>query len=349
MVSRAALVSADPNRYKVVLVPWAKSMSDDDANHHHPASADEWDRITSRDEILRLPHFMVMLAYVSKAHGIPRYGWRDRKLRYHYTDAAGLIGILSSHRLWASDIRFLNDPSEGRFLPERLLALMEGKAGGPSVPERNVIGTIRNSLANPRDNSSTFSVSFCADGDLLSQWRGYGSFGTGYAIGLDLHDVPHPQLGMLLDVSYGEEPLDEIVTDLLDIYVRASEKWGPHICGEAAALLQSLARSFKDPGYKEEQESRIVVGYSKREGYLFQREAPLQFRTAHRGDVIPYIPLALNLMREENVSTPKLPIKRIISGPGVDYERNYGSITRLLEENGYEGVEIVRSAIPFRP
>jgi hypothetical protein len=102
--------------------------SDDHNDRHRTSPADEWDRLTSRDAVRQMPHFMVMLAYASKAHGIPKYGWRDKKLRYHYTDAAGLIGILTSHRLWATDIRFLNDPSEGRYLHEKLLTLMESKA-----------------------------------------------------------------------------------------------------------------------------------------------------------------------------------------------------------------------------
>lgn len=314
-------------------------------------SLDECDRLTLRDALRQLPHFLATMNYVSKAYGIPRYGWRNKTVRYHYTDAAGLIGILTSHRLWATDIRFLNDTSEGRFLCERLLTLMERRVGGLNVRERVVIDAIRKNFAKPRSPSSTFSVSFCADGDLLSQWRGCGFFGTGYAIGLDLHDRPHPQLGVFYDICYGEEPLDHLAADLLEVYVKASEKCWPHMvdtfCEQAAMVLQSLAHAFKDPNYREERESRIVRYYSKREGYLFQREAPLHFR-ARGSDVVPYIPLALDVM-PEGVSTQKFPIKRIITGPGVDYERNYSSITRLLEDNGYEGVEIVRSAIPFRP
>jgi len=34
---------------------------------------------------------------------------------YHYTTAAGLIGIVGSQRLWATNARFLNDPSEIRY------------------------------------------------------------------------------------------------------------------------------------------------------------------------------------------------------------------------------------------
>ena len=31
---------------------------------------------------------------------------------YHYTSGAGLLGIITSHELWASDVFYLNDPSE---------------------------------------------------------------------------------------------------------------------------------------------------------------------------------------------------------------------------------------------
>ncbi len=32
---------------------------------------------------------------------------------FHYTDSAGLLGILSSKSLFATDYRYLNDVSEG--------------------------------------------------------------------------------------------------------------------------------------------------------------------------------------------------------------------------------------------
>ena len=31
---------------------------------------------------------------------------------YHYTDSGGLKGILSSGKIWATDIHYLNDKSE---------------------------------------------------------------------------------------------------------------------------------------------------------------------------------------------------------------------------------------------
>lgn len=34
------------------------------------------------------------------------------KILYHYTSSAGLHGILDTRRMWATHVRFLNDPSE---------------------------------------------------------------------------------------------------------------------------------------------------------------------------------------------------------------------------------------------
>ena len=35
-------------------------------------------------------------------------------IAYHYTDAAGLVGMLSTHKVRATEFRFLNDRSEVR-------------------------------------------------------------------------------------------------------------------------------------------------------------------------------------------------------------------------------------------
>src|SRR6516164_4036522 len=45
------------------------------------------------------------------AEWIPFHDQRPPTL-YHYTTAQGLLGIMESNRLWATNVRFLNDPSE---------------------------------------------------------------------------------------------------------------------------------------------------------------------------------------------------------------------------------------------
>src|SRR5690606_5301616 len=268
-------------------------------------------------------------------------------LRYHYTDAQGLLGIIQNGRLWATDIRFLNDPSEGLFLPERLIRIMESKLGGINDTEQEIISGLQNSLRNPKSNYSSFCASLSANGDLLSQWRGYGSFGSGYAVGLSLEGwLTHPQIASYYDVIYGDDGLEELAFDLLDLFASSFEKWKDMMFDEWASTLSVLAKSFKDPSYSEEQESRLVCSYSCDNNALFQNELPLQFRV--RGsDLIPYIPLSLNLLKDEE--EPRLPIRRIVVGPGVDFDRNYVSINELLKAHSYDDVVLEPSAIPFRP
>jgi hypothetical protein len=316
-------------------------------NDNSKYSTDKHDEMFSREAVVECPHMMVLLGYLSQNHDTPKYGWRKNGLRYHYTDAAGLLGIVQNGRLWATDLRFLNDPSEGSYLPERLLELMALKPGGINDAEQKIIEGIKDALHSPRSNYPAFCVSLSANGDLLSQWRGYGDFGKGYAIGLNLgFGAPHPQIAHFYDVVYGDDRFMDLAVDLLDLFTSATPKWNDTMYGEWATTLNIIAKSFKHQGYSEEQESRLICSRSSEGVDLLTNELPLKFR-AKGSDLIPYIPMSLGLLADED--EPKLPIERIVVGPGVDFERNYASIESLLKANSYENVIIERSVIPFRP
>lgn len=322
-------------------------MSGVELNDENKNILDDYKRSHSREEVIKCPHMMVLLGYLTQTHSLPKYGWLKKGIRYHYTDAAGLLGIIQNGRMWATDIRFLNDPSEGAFLPERLLELMRSKAGGVTDAELKVINGVEAALRHPRSQSGTYCVSLSANGDLLSQWRGYGGFGKGYAVGLNLgYSYPHPQIAQFYDVVYGDQGLEELAIDLLDLFVVASDKWRDQMYEEWAYTLGVLAKSFKNSSYEEEQESRLVCSKVEEGKDLFTHELPLMFRTKG-SDVIPYIPMSLTPLQAKEV--PRLPIERIIVGPGVDFKRNFASISALLKANSYDDVEVVPSAIPFRP
>lgn len=40
------------------------------------------------------------------------FGDTPKELLYHYTTLTGLLGIVGSNKLWASDIRYMNDSAE---------------------------------------------------------------------------------------------------------------------------------------------------------------------------------------------------------------------------------------------
>src|SRR5215469_7905770 len=44
---------------------------------------------------------------------------------FHYTDSAGLLGILSSKSLFATHYRYLNDVSEGSLMRDLILPILE--------------------------------------------------------------------------------------------------------------------------------------------------------------------------------------------------------------------------------
>lgn len=137
---------------------------------------------------------------------------------FHYTDIAGLKGIIESQTLWATHAAFLNDATEIRLFKERLPeilkpAVADGTAELARIPANQslitqrggnqaVIEEIATGIATGTFNAifgnqdtlpyvEPFVTSFCtaatkqiAEHGLLSQWRGYAKNG-GYAITFD--------------------------------------------------------------------------------------------------------------------------------------------------------------------
>jgi Protein of unknown function (DUF2971) len=131
---------------------------------------------------------------------------------FHYTNAAGLIGILSSESLYATDYRYLNDASEVGSIRAHIVPIFESEVGqimraltakgllkeeyykelGSRVDQLEAESLYR-ALVRAIDNVSPFFVlSFCRHHDgtdefengLLSQWRAYAD-GGGFAIEFD--------------------------------------------------------------------------------------------------------------------------------------------------------------------
>lgn len=128
---------------------------------------------------------------------------------YHYTDAAGLKGIVDgvgrstfpkvyqsdTHefyskygyertlRLMATDVRYMNDTAElrhaGKVYADRMKAAAQGRAGLLT----ELAAGLERSGYRP-DPAQVFAACFSTDGDDLSQWRGYAGGTGGFAIGI---------------------------------------------------------------------------------------------------------------------------------------------------------------------
>ena len=107
---------------------------------------------------------------------------RPDDILYHYTDAAGIIGILKTAELWATNILHFNDASE--FKHRSRLAVTYLKSSAHTWDGEPLTQLLTNPETIIRHSDELpFVVSFSKHGDQLSQWRAYCGKGDGFSIG----------------------------------------------------------------------------------------------------------------------------------------------------------------------
>ena len=297
---------------------------------------------------------------VSSASAADARGATDVPVIYHYTDPKGLIGILSDSRLWATDVSFLNDSSELRYAAELQQEILE------EIVNESPDGSLQRNLAVKalEDRSflggKTYVVCFCAKDDLLTQWKAYGSSGSGFSIGFDrgklqsmlaeLAPTDHSDalwMGMievaLAQVRYSRGDQERALRRAFDRYVALLSVGSPEFeikkCADAIANNASASASrFKHPAFASEKEWRIVISTS-----AFSNPE-LFFRSSSR-TVIQYTKTGIK-------EVSKLPVVSITIGPTLEQELSKRSVLDLLAATDYldigeKAVDIRASKIPL--
>lgn len=284
-------------------------------------------------------------------------------LVYHYTNAAGFLGIAQSDELWASSALALNDLSEITYGLEVFLEATDGRADSPSellaeLVSAEEFGTMR---------AAAFFLSASTDGDSLSQWIGYGGV-QGYALGLDTNvplalrvdpgtevDPATNMVGQPLAPGLVTEGCTEVIYDrgeqvatvvrLLD-FCHANGLLEPTPIGFAHALsfFGALLPQFKHSGFKDEREVRLIT--------VQLQNTKESYRTGRNG-IIPYVRLIPSDTNYSITAEPvgaKLPIRTVTTGPVNEAERQLVTATThgMLKAHGYETVAVQPSAIPYR-
>ena len=171
----------------------------------------------------------------------------NNNLIFHYTSISGLIGIISSHQLWASDCRYLNDGTELSYANEIFfseleklnLAPIEGRDGGYVIP------------SGALDYFRMFITCFCEKGDLLSQWRGYG-IDQGYSLGFNRNKLMTiEEVDNVVPVKYGIDNPEDYFQDELKSANHISAHPSNSQYFASQWFLPRLAR-VKHPGFREE-------------------------------------------------------------------------------------------------
>jgi hypothetical protein len=218
--------------------------------------------------------------------------------------------------------------------------IVPGRYEDPLRSRVNILDGVVANLdpAKLRSDSSLFvhAACFCTDGDLLSQWRGYGGGVGGFAIGFDTSALqPNATSGTLGGPSlerivYDERAAAPLLDGLYDqIAVNPSAHEGVQTEYQSAKALAVAAR-IKHPGFREEHEYRLL---SIETG----QPDDLSFRATATG-LVPFRTYAF----------PAEAIKQIVIGPTED-RRNYRAARQLVRAAlGFQEVTIVESVVPFR-
>jgi len=186
-----------------------------------------------------------------------------------------------------------------------------------------------------------YNLSFCLEPDLLSQWRGYGS-SQGVCLEFDDDELAdslelmHYQVFKNRVIYTKENSTAEARNEILAFFnapeVQAAiSQDAIYELGYAAKLAHSLPPFFKNDGFKEEQEFRMVILPDRPfEG--------VNFRVNDNG-LVPYLIVK---------SKDKLPLKSIRIGPRSNRSMMMEGIAFLLQSKGYNSTRISFTETPFR-
>ena len=265
---------------------------------------------------------------------------------YHYTTLDGLLGIVHTRSIWATDVRYLNDEREFQYALDLLTQAVNEVDQVPGV-DSSVLQQWLGALEITA-NIRLYVSSFSEHGDLLSQWRAYGSSGSGVSLGFDsyaLSAVPSPGVFLTLkciyDTTLQRQLIEQGVALLGTEYSTATARYGDGLDIQAlfatyfALFAFVLAASFKHPSFAEEAEWRITITSQSPDA------EPPTFRPGH-GTLLPYASLRLQ--------APASPIKltRIVVGPTAHRQLSVESVKSLVDRPEVDCGAVVPSDVPFR-
>ncbi|MCC6489308.1 MAG: DUF2971 domain-containing protein [Candidatus Hydrogenedentes bacterium] len=263
-------------------------------------------------------------------------------LLYHYTTPDGLIGIVESNTLWATNALYLNDSrelAEGMGMGREHLRAMLRAVEDPARIER--IEWLLNQVHDFGEAGRTKPVFVCSlttQHDQLSQWRAY-CMGGGFAIGFPLDQLracTESQRFDLHECNYVRAEQEALVSEIVDAVVRPwvytsqlpvmDDDRRFKVSMTFALELLRIAPRLKDDSFLEEREWRIISQPDR------PYEAENRLFRSRNGLVIPYTTVSLP------DSTDFWGKVHIVVGPSPHPSESKSSVYELVRR--YRGVAI---------
>jgi hypothetical protein len=270
---------------------------------------------------------------------------------YHYTDATGLLGILATKELWATNIYYLNDSSELHYGLDLIKRCFERRLGRNQNPVHvKLLTEAKTILLIFKAVSEAFVVCFCAKDNLLSQWQTYASKGDGYSIGIKsvffTREIDNPLASQpqvrLRQIEYKHNRQEQITYEFIDSFCSLAilltdgtdERQASRVVNILGNVLGGELREclscFKHEAFEAEAEWRLIYTVSN-----YDSPEGLRFRSG-TGSIVPYMPLPfvpniaesgsgypITSVRIGPTAEPKVAMMALLSLLGSHFGRNH--------------------------
>ena len=275
---------------------------------------------------------------------------------WHYTNGDGLLGILESGTVYATQAACINDSMEIRQFHNYVInALTKELIKKPRSPELEPFYNLIESwpIRNPAIRTPYYISCFTRRKDDISQWRGYGSGEGGFAINFITPLLLERKLGFssISSVNYSAEThqtiAEKLAVDMVSFYQKALHSRNGH-CTDIfvksffeywGRLIGELAVLTKGKAFAAEDEIRIVYQLTPEDEkrIIIRRKATMM--SSH---------IALSFPPKDKASSKLLPIAEVMIGPSRHQLVSQHSVRLLLQKLDYIGVETTLSEVSLQ-
>lgn len=297
----------------------------------------------TKEQVLEVPVFLTMMSYVENNF----MNTKIPETLFHYTDINGFIGMFDNSEFWFSDLNYLNDREEwdnGCSIFENLINNYCALSNVPAY--KNFFDCLRKKLDEVKEKNRVFVMSFCEDGDLLSQWRGYGNRG-GISIGFSTKEIPvlkcnNKQAVLLHDkILYDDAEKERLAEKIIGLGVESKflKSGGEDLVADVVSeVIRYVIPLFKNSSFFAEKEYRWAYrSYDNNEVCFRERN----------GMLLPFV--KINKV-DIDFNKAKFDIDKIIIGPQKRQQEVCDGVKYYLECKGYEDLveKVELSSIPYR-
>jgi hypothetical protein len=277
-----------------------------------------------------------------------------REPLFHYTDSGGLLGIVTSEKMWFTDLFHLNDPSELGFGADIAGDILQERSAGGEAVARFCRWANHVLVKSGGEIFRFYVASFSRKENDLSQWRAYADDARGVAIGLDPSLFQVVEASGLSDIEkyfvarvhYGRDLCMRRVSEAIDqaigifgegiplVSSREEEgRFGEALVHQLAAPLLWYAATCKHEAYAHEEETRLLL---INDVDMLARHTEARVRGSK---LVPYIPVPLR------VRSPGA-LTKIIVGP-ASRDLAEDAVQALLRRFRISTGIVEKSEIPY--